>query len=85
MITCFRGLQPTSTLITVPKIPRCAVIPSAYDPFFSYQDTAHSPLHAIAPLCSKGGELHEVLIPAGAETLVIGQIEVSQGGVKMPQ
>jgi len=53
----------TSTFIAILQMPRGPIIPRTDDATFSNKDASHSPLHAIAPLCSKRCKLHKILVP----------------------
>lgn len=62
-----------------------SVVAGANDSAFPHEDTPDSSFHTVTPLCREGGKLHKVLIPTGAQTLLIGKIQYLERLVKLLQ
>lgn len=68
-------LYHTSTFVAIFEIAWSAIVPGTNDTAFSNKDTPHPAFHAVTSLCSKGSQLHKILIPVWANTFLIAQIE----------
>jgi hypothetical protein len=75
LYTTTTALPLTATLVTVCHASGRAVISSADDSFLLDNDAAHSSLHTVTPQGCKVGELHEVLVPARAESSLVGEVQ----------
>lgn len=59
-----------------------AVVACADHALLPDDDAADAPLHAVAAVGGEVGELHEVLVPAGAEACFVGEVEGVDGGAQ---
>jgi hypothetical protein len=62
---------------------RRPVVPRADNALFPHQHAPYPPLHTVAALCGQARELHEVLVPAGAQPVRVREVELAERGVEV--
>jgi len=64
----------TASLAAILQAPRRAVVARADDALLPHEHAAHAALHAVAALRRQRCQLHEVLIPARPQAVLVGEI-----------
>lgn len=65
----------TSAFVAIRHAPGCPVVSGADDSLLPHDNAAYPALHAVAAECCQVCELHEVLIPAGSEAGLVGEVK----------
>lgn len=74
--------SPAPTLITVHQPPRGPIVSRRDHAPLPHENAPDTALHTVAPARGQRAQLHEVGVPSGTQTLLVGEVECAEGPVE---